>query len=121
MAIRAIKTKRTLENPLVRATLEYLNNIGHFAYKTPNYPIYDQKLKIYRRLNNIRGIPDIHVWLKDGTCAAIETKGKTNQRKDQIYVQSQIEKRGGRYILAYSIDDIMKEFPNNGFSSSIGL
>lgn len=122
MAIRAIKTKRTLENPLVRAAIEYLNNIGHFAYKTPNYAIYDQKLKMYRRLNNIRGIPDIQVWLKDGTAAAIETKGKGKQSKEQKYVQSQIEKRGSKYILAFTIDEIMKAFPvTGGYSGSIGL
>lgn len=113
---------RIKESAIVKAGIAYLNAIGHFAYKTPNYPIWDEKIKMFRRLNNIKGIPDIHVWLQQGGCAAIETKAKDGrQSEEQKNVQAQIEKRGGKYYLLNSIDAIMKAFPSRGIEGSLRL
>jgi len=111
------------ENDLVKATLQYLNAIGHFAYRTHNYPIWDEKLKMYRRQkNSIKGLPDIHVCLKGGLFATVETKhGKGKQTPEQKQFQDIVEKLGGKYVLAYNIDQVMKAFPNKGYSGSIGI
>lgn len=111
------------ENDLVKAAIQYLNAIGHVAYRTHNYPIWDEKLKMYRKQSNsIKGLPDIHVCLKGGFYAVIETKWKRGkQSPEQKEFQRCVEKIGGKYILAYNIDQVMKAFPNQGYSGSIGL
>lgn len=126
MAKRFSRTGRipaTSENKLVHATIHYLNAIGHFAYRTHNYPVFDRKLNLYRKhAHHKKGLPDIHVLLKGGRYAVIETKGTGKQSDEQKVFQVDVERRGGIYILAFNIDEVMKAFPSNGgYSGSIGL
>ena len=110
------------ENQLVHATIHYLNSIGHHAYRTHNYPIYDQKLKLYRKQpGSKKGLPDIHVCLKGGKYAVVETKCTGIQSIEQKAFQDRTEQLGGFYLLAYTIDEVIKAFPNPGYSGSIGI
>ena len=42
-----------------------------------------------------------------GKFLAIETKSTTKQQENQIRFQAAVEKRGGIYVLAYSVDDVI--------------
>lgn len=52
------------------------------------------------------GIPDIIGILANGHFVGIEVKDKGNLSKDQEKIKQQIEKRGGIFILARSVEDV---------------
>ncbi|HQK38571.1 MAG TPA: hypothetical protein PLO52_00475 [Flavobacterium alvei] len=110
------------ENQLVKAAIKYLNAIGHLAYRTHNYPVYDEKLQLWRKPRDHRkGIPDIHICLRGGGYAVIETKWSGKQSIDQKLFQKDVERVGGTYLVAYNIDTIMKAFPSKPYSGSLHI
>jgi hypothetical protein len=57
-----------------------------------------------------KGVPDLLIFTP--ALAFIEVKaGKNKQSPDQITFQKLCESSGTRYLLAYSLDDIIKIFP----------
>lgn len=104
---------KSLENALSNSIIEYCFAKGHFAYRTNNMPRYDAKKEIFYRLpkHTPPGVPDIHVWLKGGGACVIEAKVKPRKQSEgQVKFQENIEATGNLYILAYSLDDVMKHF-----------
>lgn len=93
------------ESNLVHTILDYLaykrifcwrNNSG--AFKTE---------KGFYRFGSV-GSPDIFC-IVGGLCIGLEIKAGKNKQTDwQKQWQKDFEKAGGRYVLAYSLEDVMK-------------
>ena len=59
-----------------------------------------------KRTASVNGLPDI-VAIKDGIYIGIEVKApKGKQSESQKAIQAEIEKAGGKYIVARSLDDV---------------
>lgn len=55
------------------------------------------------------GSPDIICVVK-GQCVGIEVKRPAGkQNKNQVKFQAELERAGGKYILAYSLDDVISQ------------
>lgn len=95
---------------LTRQTVEYLNALGHFAYRTNNGRIRG-KYKISKD-----GSPDIHCITKpNGKFVAIEVKiGHDKQSEAQMLFQAEVEKTGGFYIIIKSFRDVENFFRHPG-------
>lgn len=88
-----------------QAILEYLTLKKVFHYRQ-NSGALKTKTGFYR-FCSMNGVPDI-VAVKDGVYYAIEVKDKKGkQQTSQVQFQKRIERAGGVYILAKSIDDVM--------------
>jgi Holliday junction resolvase len=64
-------------------------------------------VKIHQSLGSHRGIADLYA-LKDGRHVWIEVKTPTGkQSEDQVRFQADVEAHGGRYLVAWSVEDII--------------
>lgn len=101
--------KRTnIGSELVSALCDYLALRRHFFYRSNNVPVFDRARGAYRALPKytMKGIPDITV-VKDGRYIGIEAKaGSGRLSADQIQFKNDVERAGGTYLLARSIDDL---------------
>ena len=62
--------------------------------------------KGFMRTASVNGLPDI-VAIKDGIYIGIEVKApKGKQSESQKAIQAEIEKAGGKYIVARALDDV---------------
>lgn len=76
-------------------------NVGKFR------PLHGDQNRVIQSAPN--GTPDLLGVIKPGTALAIEVKSaKGAQRAEQIAFQKAWEARGGIYILARSVDDVLK-------------
>lgn len=108
------------EGHVVKACLEYLNLRGFFAWRNQTGMIALNDGKYGKRVirQGIKGGADIVCLMPGGRFLAVEcktphkpgprggTKG-TTQTNDQKWFQEEVERRGGIYIVARSIDDLM--------------
>lgn len=102
---------RELEGDVQRAICDYLAYRGYLFSRTNNTPVYDTGRKAFRALPKYtrRGWPDICLIAKDGVgrFVGIEVKSKTGVLSaDQKALGEEIQKNGGRYIVARSITDV---------------
>ncbi len=93
------------ETELVRACLQVLSLKGVLAWRNNTVG------KVAGRyIGHCNGLPDILGVLPGGRFLGVECKiGKGKQSGTQVYMQGKIERAGGTYILARSIDDVIKE------------
>lgn len=100
-------TKNT-ESQVQAAICDYLSLRGYLFSRTNNSPIYDKTRGAFRALPKYtrRGWPDICL-ISKGTFYGIEVKAEKGRLSpDQQELGDEIEKHGGIYIVARSIDDI---------------
>lgn len=97
---------RPKESEVQRAILDYLELRGIFHYRNNSGGFRDAKNHFYRF--GAVGSPDI-VCVVNGQYVGLEIKapgGKQSEHQKEF--QRRLEKAGGRYIVAYAIDDVMK-------------
>ena len=86
--------------------LAYKNNSGVFFFKNKG-----GNMRCFRA--GIKGLPDISFYLKGGLGGFVETKSKYKKlSKDQEAFKEKAEKQGIIYILAYSLEDVIKKLKN---------
>jgi hypothetical protein len=98
---------KATEHSTQSAILDYLTLVGVFHYRNNSGAMageYKGK-KWFMRFGAV-GSPDI-VAVVDGRYIGIEVKGTGGKQSEaQKQFQEKLEKAGGRYILAYSLEDI---------------
>lgn len=93
------------EKSTQKSILEYLTIKGIFHYRNNSGGFKDQRNRFYRF--GALGSPDI-VAVVNGQYVAIEVKDiKGRQNDNQINFQKALERAGGKYILAKSLDDVV--------------
>jgi hypothetical protein len=101
---------RSTESQIQAAICDYLSLKGYLFSRTNNAPIYDRIHGAFRALPKYtrRGWPDICL-IKQGQFIGIEVKAeKGRMSDDQKLLGEEIERNGGRYIVARAIDDLQK-------------
>ncbi len=101
-------SKKPLETAVQKSICDYLAIRKHFFWRSNNIPVFAQGRFRAMPKYSMNGVPDI-ILVKDGKFVGIEVKRKGGKQSDsQIRFQKQLELNGGKYILAESIDDIIK-------------
>jgi hypothetical protein len=114
-----------LESDVQRAICDWLNNKGLFFWRSNNVPALGRSGQNFRRLPKYtpRGLPDIMVIYK-GIFYAIEVKrpkvakkqggfrAATKLTPEQAEFGEGVVLNGGNYIIARSVEDILKYFPS---------
>ena len=92
-----------LEYLQIKRIFHYRNNSGAFVFpETAN-----TKRRFFKA--GVVGSPDI-ICVINGQFVGIEVKKPGGKQNDnQIQFQKDLEKAGGKYVLAYSLDDVIKE------------
>lgn len=101
------------ESQTLSAICDYLRLKKHFFWRQGNHAVWDAKRNAYRvNKNTIRGVPDIFLMRNNGLGSVlygIEVKSDSGyQSEHQKSFQAQFCANGGVYILARSVDDIIK-------------
>ena len=92
------------ESATQRAILDYLAYRKHFCYRQNTGAFRDERGHLYRY--GAVGSPDI-VCVIGGIYTGIEVKSPTGkQSPGQQEFQANLERAGGKYILARSLDDV---------------
>jgi hypothetical protein len=100
--------RKSKETEIQAAICEYLGLKGYLFSRTNNSPIYDKTRGEFRALPKYtrRGWPDICL-IDHGRFVGIEVKAEKGRLSpEQEELGSEIEKHGGVYIVARSIDDV---------------
>ena len=93
---------------LIATVIEYLNRIGHFAYKNQTGGYLRHGVWI---AYGHAGSPDIYCFLNRGSMLCVECKkAKDDQRERQRLFESIITKLGHKYILAYSFEEFERKY-----------
>ncbi len=102
---------RVREKDIQKTILDYLavHHIFHYRNNTGKF-VGEYKGKKRIASFGVKGAPDIICVLR-GRFIGIEVKAeKGDQSRDQYAFQVSLEKAGGAYILAHSVDDVIKFF-----------
>ena len=106
---KILLTSSLKEKDIEKAILNYLTMIGWFAWKNPDSRAYDRKRGTFlqpKSVYSITGISDI-ICIKNSQVLFIEVKRPGNkQTPNQIIFEKNIEKYGGKYLVAKSIKDV---------------
>ena len=96
------------EKDIQKGILEYLSYRKGFFWRNNSGGFRDIKNHFYRF--GLKGSPDIlGIIPPDGRLVAIEVKSATGQMTDdQRWFQEQVEKHGGVYVLARSVQDVIE-------------
>lgn len=98
--------KQELERDIQKSIIDYLRVKKIFHYKNSTIGIYKKSTDSYIPSQSV-GSPDI-ICVIDGKYVGIEVKRpKGIQSESQKEFQKNLERAGGRYILARSIDDVI--------------
>jgi Holliday junction resolvase len=96
------------EKDVQRAILDYLTLRGIFHYRNNSGAMMSDGGHFVRF--GAVGSPDIVV-VDDGIYIGVEVKGTNGkQSENQIAFQEELERAGGVYILAHSLDEFIKRF-----------
>lgn len=98
------------EKETQKTILQYLNLKKYVFWRVNNGSVFDPGFGGFRKMASFsrKGVADIYV-LKGGVSYFIEVKGYSGKlSEDQIEFQKDIEREGGIFILAKSIDDVLK-------------
>ncbi len=97
-------------NCLTSCVVKYIELMGGWASRVNTTGIYDAKLKRYRTSTQKRGIADVIATYR-GLSLQIEIKiGRDRMSDDQMKVQSQVEKAGGRFFVAHDFTEFKQWF-----------
>jgi hypothetical protein len=103
-----MKAPRPLEKDIQNSICEYLALKKYFFWRQNNTPIMAKGVFRAMPKYSKRGVPDI-ILVKDGKFIGIEVKRpKEKQNPSQIQFQKDVEQAGARYIVAYSLDDVLQ-------------
>lgn len=110
--------KDTTANELTRSIEAFIRMTGNYADRINNTGIYDTKTGRWRKGGTRKGIADIMAakqievdGRKFAITVAIEVKiGKDRMSPEQERVKGEIEKAGGRYIIARNWDQFINEW-----------
>lgn len=100
------------ESLVVNACIRYMFAAGHYVWRNNVGGFYDANKRFVRY--GIKGAADIIGVLggdspNRGKLVCIECKsGKNKQQPSQIEFQQRIEEKGGIYILAYCVEDLIE-------------
>ncbi len=101
------KKIKILEKEVQKGILDYLIMKKVFHYRNNTGVSFTREGGMYRY--GAIGSPDI-ICVINGQYVGIECKSSFGKQSDgQIEFQKKLEKEGGKYILAYSIDDVINE------------
>jgi hypothetical protein len=108
------------EADIQKQILEYLARRRIFAWRqNSGAVVYEDRNRDKRfvRFASVNGISDILGILPDGRMLAIEVKkrGKKPSKKQRIFLET-IRENNGVAIVAYSLDDVIKELDHVSFS-----
>jgi len=99
------------ENDVVNSLCEYLAVKGYFFWRQNNTPVFDVRRKRYRKMPewSMKGVPDIIVVYK-GKFIGVEAKqkGKYQSQDQKEFEEGLVNRGGGEYIVARSIDDLVE-------------
>ena len=103
--------RNSTEQEIQKAILDYLKLKKFIVFKHRNVGIFKQATGKYIPLAlGEKGISDIIGCSPEGRFVAVEVKRKgIHLSPDQEYFLNKIRAAGGIAILAYSIDDVLKE------------
>ena len=104
--IRVISTEKETQ----RAILQYLQLRNLVSWRVNNTGVFDPKFGGFRKMAAFSraGVADIFV-LKKGISYFIEVKGQKGKLSpDQELFRDDVTKHGGVFILARSIDDVIR-------------
>jgi len=105
-----------LESAIQKQILDYIRRLGFYAWKNNNTGIFDPKRKVFRTVET-KGVSDI-IAIKNSLVLFIEVKTEKGVQSDsQKEFQAEIEKHGGIYILARSIEDVSEWLKNNNINT----
>ena len=97
------------ESETQKAILEWLAWKHIFHYRNNSSAIQIENGKRFLRFGAV-GSPDI-ICVVDGQYVGIVVKApKGKQSEHQKEFQRQLEEAGGKYIVAYSLDDVIQDF-----------
>ena len=99
--------KKPLEKEIQKSILDYLKLKGYMAWKNSTVGIFNKKSGGYIPSQSV-GAPDIFMLTK-GVFWGIEVKTPTGKLSDnQKHFGGNIKANGGKYLVAYSVDDVIK-------------
>ena len=104
-----MKTKRS-EREVQNAICEYLKLRGLFFWRQNTAPTYQKDRQVYRKMPKFarKGVGDI-LLLHKGLFVCIECKSAVGRQSEpQKEFQEDVEKNGGLYIIARSVDDVIQ-------------
>ena len=100
--------KHEKEADIQRGCLDLLRLKGYFCMKINTTGIYVKARDTYIKNPNV-GCADILAFKKDKPNLAVEVKTKKGVQSDsQVGWQKEWERSGGVYVLARSLDDVLK-------------
>lgn len=99
------------ETDLKNQILDYLKLKGIYSWLTNTQGNYNPRTNsYYKNPRLLLGVSDIVGIMSNGQMLTIECKvGKNKQSEAQKDFQINIEKNNGLYILAYSLDEVIKQ------------
>ncbi len=98
------------ENEVLQSICDYLTVKKCFFWRNNNFSVFDASRKCFRSMPkySIKGVSDI-ILILDGMAWFIEVKtDKTKQTEGQKEFEKNVIKNGCKYIVARSIDDLIK-------------
>ena len=107
-----MKTKLPTEKQIQQTILRWLNLNGIMAWRnnTGRFFLKNKSGKERMFQAGVKGSSDIFAILKTGQFVAIEVKSKYGKLSlDQEIFLDKVEKQGGISIVAYSLEDVIKE------------
>lgn len=102
-------SRSSAHSALVSACISLMVMHGVYATKTHTMGVFDPATGRRRRVHGVRGWPDITGVMPGGRFIAVEVKtGRGRLTSEQAAVRSEIESRGGVYVLCRDIDDLIE-------------
>ena len=100
-----------ISTSLINAVVNYLLLKGHYAWSCDNSANYNPELGFrVKNKSHLDGVADVCGVHRSGTAIFVEVKIKRDKPSDaQKAFRAEVEKRGGIYLIAKTLDDIMKD------------
>jgi hypothetical protein len=115
MVSKIKEIRETQESKVQKLIMDYCRLKGCLVFKVNNGGVYIKSIDRYMK-SPMKGISDIVGLTKNGQFLAIEVKkrGKTPCKDgkpsiEQLEFLAKVREKGGIGILAYSLDDVMKQ------------
>jgi hypothetical protein len=103
------KKKQSPANSLTDAVISLIKLLGGTAYRISSQGTYMAKIDLMVASTQKKGLPDVVAILK-GQFIGIEVKiGKDRMSEHQLKRKEEIEKAGGRFIVARDIEQVKAE------------